>query len=150
MDKETTYVKELLNKEDLLKAFPVMKQLRTHLVEQTYLNLIEDMKKEGYKMFALYVGEEIVAVAGVIRLTNLYYGKHVWVNDLVTDVNQRSKKYGQILLSFINEWAKENGCDVVALSSGLQRVEAHISFMNSKWDLIKPVLYLKSNFNFYI
>jgi len=125
MDKETTYVKELLNKEELLKAFPIMKQLRTHLIEETYLNLILDMKKEGYKMFALYVDEEVVAVAGVIKLTNLYYGKHVWVNDLVTDINKRSNKYGQSLLSFINEWAKENGCDVVALSSGLQRVEAH-------------------------
>jgi GNAT superfamily N-acetyltransferase len=131
MDKETTYIKELVNKEGLLKAFPIMKQLRTHLVEETYLNLIEDMKREGYKMFALYLVNEVVAVAGVIKLTNLYYGKHVWVNDLVTDVNQRSKKYGQILLSFINEWAKENGCDVVALSSGLQRLEAH-KFYESK------------------
>lgn len=131
MEKETTYIKELVNKEEFLKAFTVMKQLRTHLVEETYLNLILDMKKEGYKMFALYVDEEVVAVAGVIKLTNLYYGKHVWVNDLVTDANQRSKKYGETLLSFINEWAKENGCDVVALSSGLQRVEAH-KFYESK------------------
>ena len=125
MDKENTYVKELLNKEEFLKAFPIMKQLRTHLIEETYLNLILDMKKEGYKMFSLYVNDEIVAVAGVIKLTNLYYGKHVWVNDLVTDVSKRSNKYGQKLLSFIIEWAKENGCDVVALSSGIQRVEAH-------------------------
>lgn len=124
-EKETTYVKELVNNEELLKAFPVMKQLRTHLIEETYLNLILDMKKEGYKIFALYVDEEIVAVAGVIKLTNIYYGKHVWVNDLVTDINKRSNKYGQILLSFINKWAKENGCNVVALSSGLQRLEAH-------------------------
>ena len=125
MDKSITYVKEVLNREDLLKAFSVMKQLRTHFVEETYISLIEDMKAEGYKMFALYVGEQIVAVAGVIKLTNLYYGKHVWVNDLVTDANQRSKKYGQVLLSFVSDWAKENGCNVVALSSGIQRVSAH-------------------------
>ncbi len=35
MNKETVYIKELLNKEELLKAFPVMKQLRTHLVDKT-------------------------------------------------------------------------------------------------------------------
>ncbi len=61
----------------------------------------------------------------MIKLTNPYHGKHIWVNDLVTDVNQRSKKYGQMLLAFINGWAKENGCNVVVLSSGLQRVKAH-------------------------
>jgi Acetyltransferase (GNAT) family. len=131
MDRESTHIKELLNREELIKAFPVMKQLRTNLDEDTYLKLIEDMKKEGYRMFALYAGEEIAAVAGVIKLTNLYYGKHVWVNDLVTDKNKRSKKYGQTLLSFINEWAKGIDCEVVALSSGLQRVEAH-KFYESK------------------
>lgn len=136
MDKETTYVRELLNKEDLIRAFPVIKQLRIHLDEDIYLNLIEEMKKEGYSIFALYLEKEIVAVVGVIKLTNLYYGKHVWVNDLVTDVNHRSKGYGQILLSFINKWAKENGCGVVALSSGLQRVEAH-KFYESKMEFDK-------------
>ncbi|QAA35351.1 GNAT family N-acetyltransferase [Clostridium manihotivorum] len=102
-----------------------MKQLRNDLDEEKYLSLLEHMKKEGYKMFALYYEDAIVAVAGVITLTNLYYGKHVWVNDLVTDSKQRSKNYGQRLLDFISQWAKENGCEVVALSSGLQRTEAH-------------------------
>lgn len=118
-------VKQLKGREDYLKAFPVVKQLRNNLDEKTYLSLLEDMRKEGYKMFALYSDETIVAVAGIIMLTNLYYGKHVWVNDLVTDEKQRSKNYGQILLDFISNWAKENGCEVVALSSGLQRTEAH-------------------------
>lgn len=131
MDKETTYVKELLNKEDLLKAFPLIKQLGASFSEETYLSLIEDMKKEDYKMFALYAEEEVVSVAGVSKLTTLQYGKHVYVNELVTDENQRSKGYGQILLSFVNEWAKDNGCNVVVLSSGFQRVEAH-KFYESK------------------
>lgn len=47
MEMETTCVRELLNKEDLLKAFVVFKQLRTDLDEETYLNLIQEMKKEG-------------------------------------------------------------------------------------------------------
>lgn len=133
MKKEITGIREVLSKEELLEAFSVIKQLRTHLVEEAYLNLIKDMKKEGYRMFGLYVEDKVVAVIGVIKLTNLYYGKHIWVNDLVTDVSQRSKKYGQILLSFINEWAKEHSCEVVALSSGLEKIEAH-KFYESKME----------------
>ena len=136
MEMETTCVRELLNKEDLLKAFLVFKQLRIDLDEETYLNLIQEMKKEGYIIFALYLDSEIVAVAGVIKLTNLYYGKHLWVNDLVTNINHRSMGYGKILLTFIGEWAKENGCGVVALSSGLQRLEAH-KFYESKMEFDK-------------
>ena len=131
MDNEFVNIRELLNKDELLKAFPVIKQLRTNLSKETYLRLIEDMKKEGYKLFAFYKYDEIVSVIGVIKLTNLYYGKHIWVNDLVTDVKHRSKGYGEILIAFINKWAKENGCEIVALSSGLQRLEAH-RFYESK------------------
>lgn len=125
MNKESFYIKELQNKDEFIKAFVIVKQLRTHLGEETYLKLINGMREEGYKLFALYINSEIVSVIGVIKLTNLYYGKHVWINDLVTDINKRSKGYGEILLSFIKEWAKENDCEVVALSSGLQRLEAH-------------------------
>lgn len=103
MDKKSFYIKELESKDEFIKAFVIVKQLRTHLSEETYLKLIDDMKKEGYKLFALYIHDEIVSVIGVIKLTNLYYGKHVWVNDLVTDINKRSKGYGEILLSFIKE-----------------------------------------------
>lgn len=118
-------VRELLGKDDFLQAFPVMQQLRPYLDEKTYLELIVAMQKEKYKMFALFAGQKIVAVTGVAQLTNLYYGKHVWVHDLICDADQRSKGYGERLLSFIIQWAKENYCEKVALSSGLQRIGAH-------------------------
>ena len=108
-------IKELLNSKEFIKAFPIVQQLRPHLEERAYLNLIKDMQKEGYRMFALFDAatdaEKIVAVAGIIQLTNLVYGKHIWIYDLVTDTACRSKGYGAILLSFINDLAKK----VVAL-----------------------------------
>lgn len=142
LEKKSTYVKELLNKEDLLKGFSLIKQLGASLVEETYLGLIEEMKKEGYKMFGLYEGEEVVSIAGVSKLRSLQYGKYVCVNELVTDVNERSKGYGQTLLSFVNQWAKENGCDVVILSSSIQRVEAH-KFYESKMGFDKTSFVFK-------
>lgn len=81
-------------------------------------------------MFALLEKEKIVAVAGVIQLTNLYYGKHIWVYDLVTDESNRSKGYGEKLLSYVQTWGKEKGCGIVALSSGLSRIDAHRFYEN--------------------
>lgn len=129
MNKNSTLIQELLESDSLLKAFPIVQQLRPHLNETAYLNFLKDMQKEGYRMFALcdtvIDAEKIIAVIGVIQLTNLAYGKHLWVHDLITDVSHRSKGYGEILLSFINNLAKKNGCAVVALSSGFQRIGAH-------------------------
>ena len=103
-----------------------MKQLRTHLDQRTYLDLVtEAQEKDSYKMFALFDGDDMVAVTGFTPRITLYYGRFVWVCDLVTDDNHRSNGYGEKLLSYVHGWAKENGYESVALSSGLQRRDAH-------------------------
>ena len=40
----------------------------------------------------------IKALAGIAHLTNLYYGRHIWVYDLITTAAERSKGYGAALL----------------------------------------------------
>ncbi|MDQ0153948.1 GNAT family N-acetyltransferase [Robertmurraya andreesenii] len=119
-------IKDLQSKNDILAAFPVIKQLRSHLDEGTYLELVNDaMEHDGYKMFALFEKAQIVAVVGFKPMITLYYGRFVWVCDLVTDENTRSKGYGEKLLTFVHTWAKEHQYESVALSSGLQREDAH-------------------------
>ena len=113
------------SKEELLKGFQVLKQLRTHLNEESFLGLYEEMEKEGYKLIGLEDHGQTVAVAGIIIVTNFYNGKHVFVYDLVTDQNRRSNGYGKQLLDYIHEFGKENGCELVSLQSGLQRIDAH-------------------------
>lgn len=118
-------IKELVQEKEWLEAFPVLNELRTHLNESTYLEFLQSMKEEGYKLFALYHNEQVVAVAGVAIWTNFYYGKHVFVYDLVTQSSQRSKGYGEQLLSYIHQYAILKGCGIVALESGLFRTDAH-------------------------
>ncbi|PLS17488.1 GNAT family N-acetyltransferase [Bacillus sp. M6-12] len=103
-----------------------MKQLRTHLDESTYVNLVKEaQEKEDYKMFGLVANGRIVAVTGFMPMITLYNGRFIWVCDLVTDQNERSKNYGEELLTFVHKWAGEHGFHIVSLSSGLQRTEAH-------------------------
>ncbi|MFD1361160.1 GNAT family N-acetyltransferase [Lentibacillus salinarum] len=122
----TLTVNELQSQKEILKAFPIMNQLRTHLDEATYLNLVTEAKeKDMYRLFALYDQEEIVAVTGFKPMITLYYGRFVWVCDLVTNSSKRSNGYGERILSYVHKWAKENGYESVALSSGLKRIDAH-------------------------
>lgn len=77
-------------------------------------------------------------------MITLYYGRFVWVCDLVTDNNKRSNGYGDKLLSYVHEWAKENGYQSVALSSGLQRTDAH-RFYEEKMGYDKVSYVFKKN-----
>lgn len=123
---DTLTIKELQSHKEILEAFPVMNQLRTHLDEKTYIDLVTEAKeRDMYRLFALYDQGEIVAVTGFKPMITLYYGRFVWVCDLVTDENKRSNGYGERLLSYVHEWAKDNDYESVALSSGLKRTNAH-------------------------
>ncbi|WP_100487957.1 GNAT family N-acetyltransferase [Sporolactobacillus pectinivorans] len=119
-------IRELANRSDWLNAYPVIHQLRTGLDEETYLELVEQANRnEGYHLFAFFEGDVIVSAVGFMPMTTLYNGPSVWVCDLVTDENQRSKGYGGQLLTFVHTWAEANGYSVVSLSSDLQRKDAH-------------------------
>ncbi|WP_202406401.1 GNAT family N-acetyltransferase [Pontibacillus yanchengensis] len=118
-------VMELHNKKDWIKAFPIMKQLRNQLTQATYLTMMEEMKQNGYRLFAYEEEGDIVALAGVIIDTCFAWGRYVWVHDLVTNEHVRSQGYGRRMLQFIEEWGKEQNCEQVALSSGLEKELAH-------------------------
>lgn len=144
---ETIVIKELNSQKEILKAYPLMKQLAEHIDEETYLGIVNEAKEyENYKMFALIEDGEIVAVTGFKPMVTLYYGRSIWVSDLVTDTTKRSKGYGRKLLSYVQEWSKENNYENVSLSSALQRTGAH-SFYENKMGYDKVSYIFQTNLN---
>ncbi|MGH2695231.1 MAG: GNAT family N-acetyltransferase [Actinomycetota bacterium] len=116
---------ELCSEDELRSAYPVMSELRDHLTEDDYMRLLGEMIRGGYRLFALEQGGRIAALAGISIRTNFYYGRYLWVYDLITTSSERSKGYGERLLSFLEEFARAEGCETLALSSGVQRADAH-------------------------
>ncbi len=117
---------EIASRSEFSRAFPVMRQLRTHLDEDTYFAALEEMIAGGYQLFARADDDgDIVALAGIGRGTNFYYGRYIWVYDLITRADLRSGGHGKALLDHIEQIARAEGRDTVALSSALHRTDAH-------------------------
>jgi len=127
---ETLTIKELALSE-LAQAYPVISQLRTHLSLTEYLALASEMKANAYQVLCLFEESQIVAYAGFARGANLYYGRHVWVYDLVTDQAKRGKGYGKLLLSCVEGLAKDNDLECIALSSRFVMKDAHQFYENA-------------------
>lgn len=135
-------VQELKSQEEFKEAFQVMAELRQHLDEKTYLDLLQSMTKEGYRLFAVRDTGVIVSVAGLAVITSFYCDRHVWVYDLVTTSKARSKGYGRYLMEFIEDFARQENCKLVALSSGLERIDAH-RFYQERMNYDKPAYVFK-------
>ncbi|WP_226579780.1 GNAT family N-acetyltransferase [Halobacillus litoralis] len=137
-------VQKIENEIDIRSAYSVMKELRTHLDEETYVDLVKEAGKvDRYHLYGLFLNNELFSVIGFKEMTTLYYGRFVWVCDLVTKKSVRSNGYGKELLNFVEKWAAGNGYETVALSSGLSRKSAH-RFYEEKMDY-KRVSYVFKN-----
>jgi len=115
-----------LRKEDLKRAYEVLKELRTTLEYEEFIETLEIMQDEQkYTMFGLWDNGEIQSYAGVEIQTNLYWKKHLFIHDLVTKYSSRGRGYGKQMIDFLSDYAQMHKCENIALTSGSQRENAH-------------------------
>ena len=110
---------------EIAACFPVMLELRPHLIENEFVRRIREQEESGYRMVYVQTGDEVVAVAGFRTGNNLAWGHFLYVDDLVTMSSQRSQGHGRALLNWLKEHARRAGCQQLHLESGMQRKDAH-------------------------
>ena len=107
------------------------------------LRQIVRQQSEGYQV-AFCESEQIIrAVAGFRCGENLAYGKFMYVDDLVTNSDDRSKGYGKLLFDWLVAAAKKQGCQVLALDSGVQRFDAHRIYLRNRMNIVSHHFYLR-------
>lgn len=115
-------IQELQTEEEWEQAIPILRQLWTD-AEDSFIRDWAD--EDDYRLFGLYENGTLVAVVGLSVQRVLHHTKHAWLHDFVVDEARRSEGYGTRLLSFTEEWAREHGCEYVALAGRLDNETAH-------------------------
>lgn len=90
---------------------------------------IDEQRASGYRVAASFEpgDEDAAAVAGFRIGTNLAWGPHVYVDDLVTRAERRNRGHADAVMAFVAEEARAAGCAQLHLDSGLgpDRADAH-------------------------
>lgn len=110
---------------EILSCFPVMRQLRPHLLETEFLGRVRRQMAAGYRMAWLEADGRVVAVAGYRFNETLFLGRYLYVDDLITDAELRSHGHGRRLFAWLADLARSERCTHLELDSGTQRVDAH-------------------------
>ena len=111
--------------DDLRKVAGVMLQLRPAFDTERLVSQIKEQMAQGYRLAYVDADGEVLCVAGFVVGLKLAWGKHVYVDDLVTAEEQRSKGAGRLMITWLKAYAHEQGCTQLHLDSGVQRFEAH-------------------------
>ncbi len=112
--------------EEIAACYPAMRELRPHLANPaSFLAQVRRQMAEGYRLLALWRDRRVVACAGYRLQENLIRGRHLYVDDLVTLVAERSRGHGTRLLDALTMEACAQGCHWLVLDSGVGLAGAH-------------------------
>lgn len=106
-------------------ALPVLQELRPHLTEELLAQVLVEGEPQGLRFTAIFDEGRCVAVAGWRVIASTATLRKLYIDDLSTAAEARSRGYGHQLLRELAHRAGRLGCSVLDLDSGTQRHDAH-------------------------
>lgn len=128
-------IAEAITDADVRRCYAVMAQLRPHLAEEQFVEQVQRQRRGGYQLAYLEEDGQVRAVAGFRLHETLVSGRHVYVDDLVTDETKRSRGWGGALFDWLVDWARKADCVHFELDSGVQRFAAHRFYFTKRMNI---------------
>jgi GNAT superfamily N-acetyltransferase len=130
--------------QEITDCFPVMKELRPHLELTDFITQVQRQQQQfNYQLIYLRVDGIISSVAGFRISESLAWGKFLYVDDLVSDSNNRSQGYGCQLFNWLMDYARTHSCQQLTLDSGVQRFSAHRFYLRHRMEITSHHFALK-------
>jgi GNAT superfamily N-acetyltransferase len=120
---------------DLDKISSVLLQLRTAFDRDGLIAQIKQQRDQGYRVAYVEADGEVLCVAGFVIGTKLAWGRHMYVDDLVTAENRRSKGAGAAMMAWLKQHARQLGCRQLHLDCGVQRFASHRFYLGQGFNL---------------
>ena len=114
-----------LNLKELDMAYELISQLHTRLSYNEFEDLIYNMRDMEYKMIGLMDNEKLITYAGISIQTNLYHKRHLYIFELVTDEAYRLRKYANMMMEYLQDYAKMGMCENIVSSFDLKNTNAN-------------------------
>jgi len=122
---------------DIRACLPVLRELRSHLGDDAAcLAQIRRQAEQGYRLLAIWRGSTVVACAGYRLTESLMRGRFLYVDDLVTRAEERSRGHGERLLAALAEIALAQGCRALTLDTGLDNAGGQRFYLRNGLDIV--------------
>jgi GNAT superfamily N-acetyltransferase len=134
------------SREQVARCFAVMRELRTGLVDmEAFVEQVLRQQAQGFRLAFVEADGEVRAAAGFRISENLFSGRFLYVDDLVTRAADRSRGWGRMLMEWLIAEARAAGCAELHLDSGVQRFDAHRFYLAHRMEISAHHFALKLN-----
>ncbi len=121
-------VRELIDKEEMLKNLSVLQDLYPSLTLSEYASELDLMLPHNYGQVGVFEGDICLGLSGFWIGTKLWCGKYLELDNIVVSKTQRSQGIGKLIFDFLHKKALENECTMLSLDSYTTNFNAHKFF----------------------
>ncbi len=125
LQKATTEIQKATTKEDFIKCWEVVRELRPHLDLERYLTYMLYMLDEHYKVIFIEIQGVAVSFCGYRTITMLQRGRSLYIDDLATLASARGQGHATRLLEAVIKQAKSEELHSIHLDCSHHRHTAH-------------------------
>ena len=120
-----------------------MKQLRPSLTLENFKSIYREARAcNDYDIIGLEEDGKLIALMGYRIVWDYVHGKHIYIDDLVTDESVRSKGHGATLLKHAESIARLNQCTNLRLCTGMGNEGGKKFYERNSWNF-RAVVYKK-------
>jgi len=120
----------LKSKEQMLPHLEVLQFLYPSLTAAQYDLELDLMLPQQYGQLAVFDEAKCIAICGFWIDTKLWIGKYLELDNIVVDPAYRSKGVGELIFQTLEQKAKDEDCNMLALDSYTSNFQAHKFFYN--------------------
>jgi GNAT superfamily N-acetyltransferase len=120
---------------EIEKICDVLLQLRPAFSREALIKQVKEQRERGFQLAYIESAGEVLCVSGFVLGMKLAWGKHMYVDDLVTAERHRSTGAGATMIAWLKEYARRSGCSQLHLDSGVQRFAAHKFYLREGFNI---------------
>jgi len=128
-------IKEILTRTEIASTQGVLKQIYENLEEENFVENIQEMMLQGYKMAGVFENKTCIGVVGIRIIHKLQFGKIIEIEDFMIDRAKRGIGVGKMLLRWVDWQAMQFNCNSIIGSLLTKRQESQKIFAREKFIL---------------
>lgn len=120
----------LTDKQTMLKFIAILQELYPSLTIEQYASELDLMLPHNYSQLVVFDQGECIAICGIWIGNKLWVGKYLELDNIIVKETARSKGVGELIFKTLEQKAKDENCNMMALDSYTSNFKAHKFFYN--------------------
>lgn len=115
---------------------PLIEQLNPTTAREVLQSRLSEMAGLNYHCVGAFDGDRLIGVTGYWIGVRLYCGRYVDLDNVIVDEEYRSSGIGKKIVAWIEDRARELGCQVAMLDCYVIKSEAHKFYFREGYSIL--------------